>query len=99
MFFNSKFVRLVCALCLMFSMAVLTFADTIRLKDGSVIKGKIVNFNGGKFTVAVGEGSRRREMNLKAEDIESIQFDSQQTPAVYSPTSTTTQNSNSTVIM
>ena len=28
----------------------LTFADTIRLKDGSIIKGKIVNFGEGKFT-------------------------------------------------
>ena len=98
MFFNSKFVRLLCASCLVFSLAVLTFADTIRLKDGSVIKGKIVNFNGGKFTVAVGEGSRQRQMNIKSDDIESIQFDSSQTPAAYNPTLPVTQNSGSTVI-
>jgi hypothetical protein len=62
-------------------MSVLAFADTIRLKDGSIIKGKIVNFAGGKFTVAVGEGSRQRKMSFTADQIESIQFDSPQTQA------------------
>ena len=98
MFLNSSFVRLFCASFLVFSLAVLTFADTIRLKDGSVIKGKIVNFNGGKFTVSVGEGSRQRQMSFKADEIESIQFDSSQTPAAYNPTTTTTPVQNSTVI-
>ncbi|HEY0657522.1 MAG TPA: LecA/PA-IL family lectin [Pyrinomonadaceae bacterium] len=81
MHLKSGFFRLFCSLCLVFSMSVLAFADTIRLKDGSVIKGKIVNFTGGKFTVAMGEGSRRREMSFSADDIESIQFDATQTPA------------------
>jgi hypothetical protein len=65
---------------LIFSLSVLAFADTIRLKDGSIIKGKIVNFTNGKFTVSVGEGSRQRQLSFSAEDIESIQFDSPQTP-------------------
>lgn len=81
MFLKSGFFRLLCSLCLVFSMSLLTFADTIRLKDGSVIKGKITNFTGGKFTVTMGEGSRRREMSFSADDIESIQFDSTQAPA------------------
>jgi PA-IL-like protein len=50
-------------------------ADTIRLKDGSIIKGKIVRFSGGNFSVEIGEGSRRREMTFSAGEIESIQFD------------------------
>jgi hypothetical protein len=50
-------------------------ADTIRLKDGSIIKGKIVRFTGGNFSVEIGEGSRRREMTFSAAEIESIQFD------------------------
>jgi hypothetical protein len=62
-------------------MSVMAFADTIRLKDGSIIKGKIVGFAGGKFTVAVGEGSRQRKMSFTADQIESIQFDSPQTQA------------------
>ena len=56
------------------------FADTIRLKDGSKVKGKIVSFSGGKFIVAVGEGSRRREMTLMASDIDSIDFDTPRSP-------------------
>jgi hypothetical protein len=56
-------------------MTVLTFADTIRLKDGSIIKGKIVNFGEGKFTVLIGDGSRQRQMNFFADEIESIEFE------------------------
>jgi hypothetical protein len=75
MFFKSNFFRFFFSLSLIFSLSVLTFADTIRLKDGSIIKGKITNFNGGKFTVAIGEGSRQRQMSFSAEEIESISFD------------------------
>lgn len=96
MIFNFKFVRLVCAVCLLFSMSVLTFADTIRLKDGSIIKGKIVGFASGTFTVSVGEGSRAKQMTFAANEIESIQFDAPQTPAVNNQTAV--KNPNSTVI-
>ncbi|MEO7674665.1 MAG: LecA/PA-IL family lectin, partial [Pyrinomonadaceae bacterium] len=44
-------------------------------KDGSLIKGRIVSFGGGKFTVVVGEGTRTRQMSFDAAEIESIQFD------------------------
>ncbi|HTH50850.1 MAG TPA: LecA/PA-IL family lectin [Pyrinomonadaceae bacterium] len=50
------------------------FADTLRLKDGSIIKGRIVSFGGGKFTVVIGEGSRRRELTFLASEVESITF-------------------------
>jgi hypothetical protein len=56
-------------------LAVGGFADTIRLKNGSIIKGKITKFAGGKFTVEVGEGTRRREMTFAASEIESVVFD------------------------
>ena len=56
------------------------FADTIRMKDGSKVKGKIVGFAGGKFVIAVGDGSRRREMTLVAADVESIDFDTPRSP-------------------
>ena len=55
--------------------SVLAFADTIRLKDGSTIKGKITGFRGGKFTITMGEGSRKRELSFDADEIESIIFD------------------------
>lgn len=60
---------------LVLALATLALADTIRLKDGSVIKGKIVGFVGGKFVVTVGEGARRRELKYLAADVESVKFD------------------------
>ena len=50
-------------------------ADTIRLKDGSIIKGTIVSFADGRFTVSIGEGTRRRELSLSADEIASIEFE------------------------
>jgi hypothetical protein len=68
--------RTSCAAVLATALATAGLADTIRLKDGSLIKGTIVAFKGGKFVVAIGEGSRRREMSFYADEIDSIQFDS-----------------------
>jgi hypothetical protein len=59
----------------MFSMTILAFADTLRLKDGSIIKGKIVSFGGGKFTVVIGSGARSRRLDFDADEVESILFD------------------------
>ncbi len=69
MFLKSKIYRVALACFLVLSMFSLTFADTIRLKDGSIIKGKIVNFTGGQFTVLIGDGTRQRRMNFYADEI------------------------------
>ncbi|MFL6467422.1 MAG: LecA/PA-IL family lectin [Pyrinomonadaceae bacterium] len=61
---------IVVALC-----SILAFADTIRLKDGSIIKGRITGYNGGRFTITVGEGARKKEFTFYADEIESIVFD------------------------
>ena len=55
--------------------AVTAMADTIRLKDGSIIKGQIVSFNGGSFVVEIGDGSRRRQLTFSAGEVESIRFE------------------------
>lgn len=60
---------------LLVSLAAFAFGDTIRLKDGSIIKGKIVSFSGGTFTIAIGDGTRRRELKFASSDIESIDFE------------------------
>lgn len=60
---------------LFLALSVPALADTIRLKDGGIIKGKIVSFGSGKFLIAMGEGSRRRELSFAAAEIESIQFE------------------------
>src|SRR5438309_6874277 len=53
-------------------------ADTIRLKDGSVIRGQIVSFKNEQFTIVVGSGARGRKSRITVymEDVESIEFDS-----------------------
>lgn len=72
--------RAFCVFCLCLSMSVFALADTIRLKDGSIIKGKIVSFGGGKFVVTVGDGTRQRQMSFNADEIEKIVFDNQTIP-------------------
>lgn len=56
-------------------LSILAFADTIRLKDGSTVKGRITGFRNGKFTIVVGEGQRQREFTFEADEIEFIEFD------------------------
>jgi hypothetical protein len=72
---KSNLYRAALGFFLVLSMSVFAFADTIRLKDGSIIKGKIINFGEGKFTVLIGEGSRQRQMNFFADEVESIEFE------------------------
>ncbi len=109
MFLKSKFFRVSCALIILLALFSFVFADTIRLKDGSIIKGKIINFSNGQFTVLIGEGTRQRRMNFYADEIESIEFDGNSQIAVINKntqlpqknnTNTTSNNSssNTTVI-
>ncbi|MEO6485116.1 MAG: LecA/PA-IL family lectin [Pyrinomonadaceae bacterium] len=74
--FSSNIFRIFTSVLLIFLISLPAFADTLRLKDGSIIKGKIVGFGSGKFTVAIGEGSRRKQLTFLASEVESIQFDS-----------------------
>ena len=76
MFLKSKIYRAAFACFLVLSMFSFVFADTIRLKDGSIIKGKIISFGEGKFTILIGDGARQRQMNFFADEIDSIEFDS-----------------------
>lgn len=60
---------------LVVAFAAVAFADTIRLKDGSTVKGRITGFRGGKFTIVVGDGSRRKEFTFDVDEVESIVFE------------------------
>ena len=75
MLFMSKLFRVFFVISLIASLSVLVFADTIRLKDGRIVKGKIVSFDGGRFTVTFDEGTRQRQMIYSADEVESIAFD------------------------
>lgn len=94
MFFQSKFLKIVSILTIVLSVAVFAFADTIRLKDGSVIKGEIISYENGQFIIAIGEGARKRQMRFFADEIESVKFDSSSVPAAITskPTVSTTSD-------
>ncbi|HEV7643990.1 MAG TPA: LecA/PA-IL family lectin [Pyrinomonadaceae bacterium] len=73
-----RMIKLLVAASLLFVFSISALADTIRMKDGSVIKGKIVEFKDNQFIIAIGDDSRgrRRQINVYADEIESIVFDS-----------------------
>jgi hypothetical protein len=52
------------------------FADTIRLKDGSVLKGKVISYSQRKFTIVVYIGGSSSQHVIPVEEIESVEFDS-----------------------
>ena len=66
------------AFALLLSLAVPSIADTIHLKDGSVIRGQVVGFKDQQFTILIGAGAkgRRSRTLIYVEDVESIEFDS-----------------------
>jgi hypothetical protein len=69
--------RLPIVVALALSTALPALADTIRLKDGSVIRGQIVSFKNEQFTILVGSGQRGRKSRITVymEDVDSIEFD------------------------
>lgn len=92
-------------LALGLGLSVPVLADTIRLKDGSVIRGQIVGFRNEQFTIMVGSGARGRKSQITVymEDVESIEFDGVDEPRntsnpntqpAYQPPPTNTRPSN-----
>ena len=73
----SKTFRLLLALTLLVSTAAPLLADTIRLKDGSVIRGQVIGFKDQQFTILIGGNARGRrgQTTVYVEDVESIEFD------------------------
>jgi len=63
---------------LLISLATPLLADTIRLKDGSVIRGQVIGFKDQQFTILIGGSARGRrgQTTVYVEDVESIEFDS-----------------------
>ncbi|MGH9822919.1 MAG: hypothetical protein ACREDR_06680, partial [Blastocatellia bacterium] len=64
------------ALILVALSAVTVSADTIYLKNGSVIKGKVVNFADDQFVVQLNIGSDRSRAQIFVGDVTKIDFDS-----------------------
>lgn len=78
--------RVLFFLSLILTLSLPVLADTIRLKDGNVIRGQVIGFRDQQFTVLVGSGSqgRRSRTVVYVEDVESIEFDSATTAAAAS---------------
>lgn len=72
------FLRSLLVVAVILGASLVAFADTIHLKDGSVIRGQIVSFKNEQFTIVVGSGARGRKSRITVymEDVESIEFDS-----------------------
>ena len=77
---KTKISRFIAALLIVATLSFATFADTIKLKNGSIIKGRITGFIGGKFIVTIGEGARQRTLEFSAGEVESVEFE--QVPAI-----------------
>lgn len=84
--------RILLTVTLIATLVTPVLADTIRLKDGSVIRGKVIGFKDQQFTILIGSNSRGRrgQTTVYVEDVESIEFDSTSGPAT--PDDSTTQN-------
>jgi hypothetical protein len=65
---------------LFFALSLPAHADTIRLRNGSVIKGKIVEMKSQQITVELDGSSRRSQLTVYVEEIKSIEFDDQAAP-------------------
>jgi len=74
---KNYFVRSLIVFALVLGVTLPALADTIRLKDGSVIRGQIISFKNEQFTIMVGSGARGRKSQITVymEDVESIEFD------------------------
>jgi hypothetical protein len=85
-----KFLFPLIAAALITTFIVPVVADTIRLKDGTVIRGDVVGFKDQQFTVLMGAGSkgRRSRTMIYVEDIESIEFDATGGPVATDDNST-----------
>jgi len=73
-----KTFHLLLSTVLLVSLSTPLLADTIRLKDGSVIRSQVIGFKDQQFTILIGGSARGRrgQTTVYVEDVESIEFDS-----------------------
>ena len=95
-----KSMRGLCLFALVLALFAPALADTIRLKDGNVIRGQVIGFKDQQFTVLVGSGTqgRRSRTLIYVEDVESIEFDSATTAAASALANDDATTSNTTPV-
>lgn len=88
--------RLLLALALVIACAAPLLADTIRLKDGSVIRGQVIGFKDQQFTILIGGNARGRrgQTTVYVEDVDSIEFDANTSSGPSSTTDEMTAQNN-----
>jgi hypothetical protein len=52
-----------------------SLADTVKLRDGSILKGKVVSYTQRKFTIEVYIGGAISQHVVPVEEVESVEFD------------------------
>src|SRR3954471_1487157 len=74
---KKHFFRSIIVFAVILGVTLPALADTIRLKDGSVLRGQIISFKNEQFTIMVGSGARGRKSRITVymEDVDSIEFD------------------------
>ncbi len=66
------------------SLGISAYADTIKLRDGSVLKGKVISYNQRRFTIVVNIGGSNSQHVISVDEVESVEFDSTDTVATAS---------------
>jgi hypothetical protein len=90
-----KLAALIFSLSLVASGGASALADTLRLRDGSIIRGQIIGFRDQQFTVLIGGSrGRRSRITIYAEDVESIEFDNSANAAGAADDTTATDANN-----
>jgi hypothetical protein len=69
------FVSLVVCLAVVSLVGSSALADTVKLRDGSVLKGKVVSYTQRKFTIEVYIGGAISQHVVPVEEVESVEFD------------------------
>lgn len=74
---SQRFAVSLLTVSLIFGSAVIAQADTIRLRDGSIIRGDIIAFGDQQFAVLVGANTRgrRSRVTIYMEDVDTIEFE------------------------
>jgi hypothetical protein len=73
--FRKPIASLVICLAVVFLIGSSVLADTVKLRDGSVLKGKVVSYNQRKFTIEVYIGGAISQHVVPVEEVESVEFD------------------------
>lgn len=79
--FSKSLLSLFVCLVALSTFSAAALADTVKLRDGSVLKGKVVSYGQGKFTILVYIGGKPSQHVISVDEIESVEFDGADTVA------------------